>query len=385
MIRLVHYLSVIDLEHGGVVRTVLDTCRLLADRGHHVTLMAWDVRDVPKVWLDASCGAPKVIRLPRPTLPGEVLSRRALRDIDKEIGQCDLIQLHVPWDRANIQIAGLARRRNVPYVVTTHGMLDDWSMGQRSLKKWLYNRLFGRRLLENAAVVQCTAQAEMDQAQRWFPRGRAVVIPCMVDFAPFKQLPGPHLAQRLLPATAIERPKILFLSRFHVKKGVELLIEAGAILRSRGLDFQVLMAGPGDSHYIASLRAMVKARDMSDHIVFLGMVKGEVKHSLYQLADVLVLPSAQENFGIVLVEAMACGTPVITTRGTKIWPQLEECGAVIADRSAIAIADAIATLIDNYKELANLGPRVRNRIFEVLAPEKIIAQYETMYAQTLAT
>ncbi|MDP6060736.1 MAG: glycosyltransferase [Pirellulaceae bacterium] len=391
MIRLVHYLSVIDLEHGGVVRAVLDTCRLLAERGHQVTLMTWDAKDVPSAWFDGPSHVPNVLKLRRPTLPGAMLSRRALADVDSVLGRCDLVQLHVPWDRANSQIARLARKHNLPYIVTTHGMLDDWSMAQRSVKKWFYNRVLGRRLLEHAAVVHCTAETEMDQAYRWFPRGRSVVLPCVVDFAPFEKLPGPQLARRLFPAAAAEQPRILFLSRLHVKKGADLLFKAGAILRKRGLDFRMLVAGPGESRYVASLKDLVKALGLSDQVVFLGMVQGEVKRSLYQAADLLVLPSHQENFGIVLVEAMACGTPVITTRGTKIWAELQRCGAVIVDRSANAIADAIAGLVADqagqlahHADLADLGRHVRDRVFDVLAPERIIAQYETMYAQTLS-
>ena len=383
MLRLVHYLSVIDLEHGGVVRAVLDMCRLLASRGHDVTLMTWDAKDVPPSWSEGGSGLPRVVHLARPTLPGDILSRATLSDVDQTMARCDLVHLHVPWDRANVQIARVARNRGLPYIVTTHGMLDDWSMGQRSIKKWLYNRLFGRRLLEHAAAVQCTAAPEMAQAKKWFPGGRSIVLPYVIDFESFEDPPGPQLARQAFPAAAAPCAKILFLSRFHVVKGLELLIESAALLRQRGLDFRLLLAGPGDEAYVQTLKRLAEARGVCDRIVFLGMVQGDLKLSLYQAADLFVLPTRQENFGIVLVEAMACGTPVITTRGTKVWSLLESCGARIVDRTTGAVADAMAALLEDEAERQRLGRLVRQRIFETLAPQRIAEQYEAMYAESL--
>ncbi len=383
MLRLVHYLSVIDLEHGGVVRAVLDMCRLLAQRGHDVALMTWDAKDVPPSWTDGGPGLPRVVHLARPTLPGDILSRAALSDVDEAMAQCDLVHLHVPWDRANVQIARLARKRGLPYVVTTHGMLDDWPMLQRSWKKWLYNRLFGRRLLERAAVVQCTAEPELEKTRKWLGGARAVVVPYMFDFAPFERPPGPGLARRSIEAAAAEEPRVLFLSRLHAKKGAELLIEAVADLRQRGLAFRLLLAGPGDDPYVGSLKELAASQGLADRVAFLGMVQGDLKVSLFEAADLFVLPTQQENFGIVLLEAMACGTPVITTRGVKIWSELEQCGALIVNRTPRAFADAIEMLLRDTAERQWIGKQCRKRIFEAFAPDRIAGQYETMYGESI--
>ena len=105
------------------------------------------------------------------------------------------------------------------------------------------------------------------------------------------------------------------------------------------------------------------------------MVRGRVKLSLYELADVFVLPTHQENFGLVLPEALACGTPVVTTRGTDIWRELEQAGAKIVDNRPLEIANAIKELlIDDNLRLA-LGEQGRSYIRNWLAEDKVLAGY----------
>ena len=385
--KIVQYMSRMKLEDGGVVRAVLDLCGALAARGHDVTLLACDSSDVPLTWHSGGDGLPRVHTVQGRSGPLPRLTQPATLDAQRIIQQADVLHLHVPWDPICIQLGRIARQAGVPYLVGIHGMLDDWSMKQKSLKKRLYLAIKGRRFLEQAAAVHCTAQAEREQSEKWYPKGRPVVLPLIFDLEEYIDLPGPELARQafasVIPST--DEPVLLFLSRLHPKKRVDLLIEAAGELRRRGVSFKLLIAGTGDEPYEAQLRQLVMERALTEQIAFVGFVTGKEKVSLYQAAHLFVLPTHQENWGFVLLESLACGTPVITTKGVDIWPELESTGgAVIADASPDAIADAIVALLSDDPRRQSMGVKRRDWVLRNLRVEHVLDSYEQLYREISA-
>jgi glycosyltransferase involved in cell wall biosynthesis len=383
--RIVQAMSRFRLADGGVVRAVIDIATLLAQRGHHVTVITRDATDIPREWKGGGADVPAVLELGRGGAPGSLYDRAALGEIEKAIAAADVVHLHTPWDRANRQMSKLCLARGTPYVITVHGMLDDWSMSQRGLKKRAYLALGGRRVLEKAAFVHCTAQAELDQAKKWFPRGNGRIIPYVVDLAPFRDLPGVELARRTVPHADTDDPIVLFLSRVHEKKRPEVVIDAAAILRDEGVACRTLIAGTGDEAYIASLKERIARLNLGDRVFFTGLVVGVEKISLYQRAAVFVLPTSQENFGLVYTEALACRTPVVATKGTDIWRELESSGgAIIAPGEPGPTADAIRQLLADPARRAAMGERGRTWVFASLDGEHVISQFEAMYETCVA-
>lgn len=381
-LRILHYLKSIRLEEGGVVRAVLDLCGALAAAGHEVTLLTYDDKDVPPEWKRAEPGHPRSIALERPSGRAGRLGAGALERARAALREADVAHIHAVWIPSNAQIANEAAALGVPSIVTIHGMLDDWSMAQRHWKKRLYLALAGRKMLERAAFVHSTAEFERVQSVKWYPRGRAIVVPLVFDLSPFANLPGPDQARDAFPLAASDLPKALFLSRLHEKKGLPVLIEAARILKDRGTPVALLIAGSGETDYVDSLRAMVKDKGLDETTVFTGLVVGTTKVSLFEAADLFVLPTSQENFGFVLPEALACGTPAVTTRGVDIWPELEESGgALIAEPTAEAFADAIAGLIADRARLEEMGRRGRAWVFDRLDGARVVGEYVRMYGQ----
>lgn len=381
---IVHYFPRIRREEGGVVQVVLDLCQSLANRGHRVTLATCDAPDLPEAWL-ASDHNPTAKILAQSSVVPARLSTPGVKQFQALLSDADVVHLHTPWELSNLQLSKVIRRAGLPYVVTVHGMLDDYCMQQKSLKKRIFLALGGRRLFANASTVHFTAVAERDQATPWIPGNYLPVVQaCSLDLSAYASLPGPGPAREAFPQLHCDRQKVLFLSRVHPKKGIELLIDAMAILSRQGLKFDLLIAGPGDEAYVASLRQQVRQCGIDDSTHFLGMVRGDVKLSLYELADVFVLPTHQENFGLVLPEALACRTPVVTTRGTDIWQELAQAGARIVERDPRILADTIAQLLADDQLRQDLGERGREYVMNWLAEDKVSEGYERMYRETIA-
>lgn len=280
------------------------------------------------------------------------------------------------------QVAKETHKAGKPYVISSRGTLDDWCMEQRRLKKVLYLRAAGGSwMLNHAAAVHCTAEGELRQSKKWFPGSRGVVIPNLLNLAPFEALPGPEAARAQFPHFDSGEPVLLFLSRLHYKKGVEHLIRAVAMLQKRGLPHRLLIAGGGDEEYERALRSQVEQFGLAERVAFVGMVVGDLKVSLYQAADLFVLPTSQENFGFVLYEAMASGTPLLTTKGVDTWPELETAGGVVVEQDAEEIANAIADLTALRELLPERGAKGRAWVFENLEQKRIAGRFEAMYLE----
>ena len=398
--QIVHFVDTTDLRDGGVPRFVLDAARVMAEAGHPSTILTTDTTDSPHAWIGNRMGhasttalhatMPLVQHVARSKVGKNVLSAETMRDVRASIKNADVVHLHCVWSIANLQIAAACRAMGVPYIVSSHGMLDDWSMAQGELKKKLYMRLGGRVMLERAARVHCTAQAEVDQSKKWFANGREYTLPYLMDLSDFRELPGTALAQSefacVREAKANGTPVVLFLSRLHEKKGLELLIESAAQMRDDGKNVCVVIAGTGEARYVSGLKRLASKLHVDDCVHFVGMVKGSTKVSLYQCADLFVLPTRQENFGLVLTEAMACGTPVVTTQGTDIWKDIARSGGgVIVQHTASAIAEEVTKLLENPAKLAMMASKARPWVFanfdETVLTPKFVQMYQTAMGQ----
>lgn len=374
-----HYLDAVQEEAGGVVRAVLDVVDALQTEGTNVTLLTGDTTDVPDSWKAGELGRPSTVYIERNMTAAFKLAGNDRKIVAEEISKADVVHLHTPWDRYNVAVAAEARKQSKPYIISIHGMLDDWCMEQRALKKRLYLKVVGRRMLEGAARLHFTAEGERKQAMKWAPHGTASVLPLVMDLSPYQTLPGPKLAEEKFSAFATGEPVLLFLSRVHPKKGIELLLDSAAELCASDNPVQLVVAGPGDADYQQTLVKRAADLGIGDRTHFVGMVRGDEKLSLYQASTMFVLPTQQENFGIVLTEAMACALPTITTKGTDIWKELQDAGAAIVERSTEHLAGAIRTWLTAPDSARQTGIASRNAVMEWLDPQRVVESYVQMY------
>lgn len=371
--KVVHYIKRIRLAEGGVVRASLDTAAAIAVAGVETVLLTTDATDAPPAWREPTVGIPRVVLLPKPRGPVQRLTGPAMRVAMEHAANADAIHLHAIWNFSNAQIAKAAHRAGIPTVLSVHGMLGDWSMSVSQRKKAVFLALFGRALLEDACMVHLTCQDELDQAGKRFMNPRRAVIPLPIDLSPY------------MPAarkTDNDPPAVLFLSRVHPVKGVDILIHAAALLIRAKTPLRLVIAGPGEAEYITTLRSLARTLGIESSVSFVGPVFGAAKQDLYAQSDIFVLPSEHENFGIVWAEAMASGLPTVVTRGVGPWKEivLSE-GATAAERTAEGLAAALTPLLTNPTMRANFSRNARSWVLNFLNPDSVTPRYIEMYSR----
>ncbi len=383
--RIVQYTKGLNVESGGVVRAVLNLSRSLAESGHDIVLMTPNPGDAPQAWIDGEPGVPRIVPLPPTSRPLNRLNAEARRIAAEHIEAADLLHIHAVWHPSNTQLAGIARATGTPYVQSLHGMLDDWSMSLSTTKKRVFLAMGGRRTLQGAAVVHCTAEAEREQSMPRIPGATSCVVPLAMDLAPFESMPAPEVAHAAFPGAHWNGdPVVLFVGRLHPVKGVDLLLKAFKRTLDAGIAANLLIAGSGDADEERSLNNLAQELSLGDRVAFLGHIRSEAKIALYGAADLFVLPSLHENFGFVLPEAMAAGTACCTTPGVAIWKELETCGgALIVDRDPGSIASGLSELLADRPRLDAMGASGKAWAFENLARDRVVAAFEAMYRQAM--
>jgi glycosyltransferase involved in cell wall biosynthesis len=250
------------------------------------------------------------------------------RWVDTHVEDFDAVHIHAVFSHACLTTAKACRRHKVPYVVRPLGTLDPWSMRQKRFRKMLFWHLGVRRMLDDAAAIHYTAMPEQKLAEESLALKHGVVIPLGVQMDSFDKTENTEcLSVGDMPLC--RNPYVLMLSRLHRKKGVELLLPAFLSLvgRPEFADWKLVLAGDGEPEYVSSLHRLVHSHGGEGSVVFAGWVEGPRKTAMLQRAALLALPSYQENFGLCVVEALACGVPVLISPHVNLASEIEAAGA----------------------------------------------------------
>ncbi len=295
----------------------------------------------------------------------------------------DLIDNHYLFSYAPTCAAAVARYRGIPYTVRTMGQLTPWALAQSRRKKQIYTKLIERRNLDRAAAIHCTTAEEASDVRRFGIQTPTVTLPLGVN----PSQPCNHAAARVRAAYGIETPApiVLFLSRLHYKKRPDLLLQSLAQLRQAGVVFHLVLAGSGEPDYVAALKQQTSELNLTDCVTFAGLVEGEAKDLLLQGADLFVLPSFSENFGIAVAEALLAGLPVVITPGIQIAAEIAsaEAGLVVVGEIE-PLADALAQLLNSAALRTQLGENGRRLAQSRYVWPAIAKDLAAVYEQILA-
>lgn len=284
----------------------------------------------------------------------------------------DVVHVNCCWSPMCSLVTFWAKGQGIKVVYTPHGMLEPWIM-----KRHYWTRkvpalvLYQRRTIKLADLLHATAESEKGNLMALGWNRRIHIIGNCVNVDDIR-----------MKSSWERRRRILFLSRVHVKKGINFLIEAVAQLKEEMEGYVVKIAGPGEEAYINELKGLAERLGVGDRVEFVGSVFGDAKFDLYRNADLFVLPTHSENFGIVVTEALACGTPVITTKGTP-WEELVSwhCGwwtEIGTEATVKALKDFLSM---TEKELESMGRNGRRLVEQKYSCQRIAREFMEMYRQ----
>lgn len=283
----------------------------------------------------------------------------------------DLIHDHGLWLSNNHMIAKLSGESEIPRIVSPRGMLEPWAINHKKWKKRIAWWLYQKRDLKDVACLHATSRAEAMQFRSLGLNCPIAVIPNGVEIPTFYGHPK-------VDSNTNRKRAILFLSRIQKKKGLLNLVAAWQHVRDP--NWHIRVVGPEEDGYLADVKKAALRAGVLDDFSFEQPVDGDEKWRLMQSADLFVLPSYSENFGIVIAEALGCGVPVVTTKGTP-WAELqsEECGWWIdigGDPLATALLEAM-NLTDEQR--IEMGERGRLLVREKYAWASIGEQMQSVY------
>ncbi len=274
----------------------------------------------------------------------------------------DVVIIHGIWQYHSIATWRALRGTNIPYFVYTHGMLDPWfkrTHPLKHLKKWAYWPWGDYQVLRNAYAVLFTTQQERLLASKsfWLYSANEIVVSYGTSAPPDNEDHQRQVFLKRFPHLNGKRV-LLFMSRIHPKKGVDLLIEAFSSIAPMDQNLALVIAGPDQIGLQSKLIGRSDELGISNRITWAGMLSGELKWGAFRCAELFCLPSHQENFGIVVAEALACGLPVTIAKPVNIATDVAEYGA------GIVHSDTASGTEEGLKQWLNMSSEEKSEMGE---------------------
>ncbi len=382
------------LAGGGLPTKVRSIATNLTRRGHQVTVLTADLGPTPENgeprmadrsrwgWRTAADGVEGIylrtlLRYRTVTLNPAVLNfcRRMLKSYD-------VVHFYGLYDVLGPSVAWFCRRWGIPYVVEPMGMFRP--IVRNLWLKNVYLRLLGNTLIKGAARLLATSEQELQELIKGgIPDGKVILRRNGIDLPDKFPARGTFRSRWNLSA---DSKLVLFLGRLVSKKSPDLALKAFAgwlKATDQNQAAVLVLAGPTESAgYEGQLKSLAEGLGVRDRVLFTGPLYGETKWAAYQDADVFVLPSQNENFGNAVLEALACGTPVIVTDRCGVAPLVEGRAGLVIRHDQDALQRALARLLEDRLLREDFGARSRELV-DGLSWEEPVAEMETLYSRLI--
>ena len=356
-------ISAIEKRSGGPSRSVPELCNGLANEGIDTSLVYYNHGDPNNETLST---AVNIVDLGFPRQQDKSGLKYA-DSLAKTIP--DIIHFNTMWYLSSAMGCRWARKNNIPYVYSTRGCLEPYAFGMKSYKKKVAMFLFQDKDLRKAACLHATAMQEAENLRNLGYTNPIAVIPNGIDLSRFSVSSQKQEGKKR---------KLLFVARIHRIKGIDMLIKAWNMLDDSFYNEWELdiVGNKQDEQYYKELVAMAQCGNVN----FVGELSGQDLTDKYNEADLYILPTHSENFGIVVAEALACGVPVITTTGAP-WQVVEErkCGWWI-DPTVEDIYNTLKiSLMKSEEELSEMGKRGRKLMEDEYSKESVARKTREVY------
>ncbi len=368
--------------YGGPVSCISLLCEEMVRQGADVTVFTTTANGYGK-HLDVPTGAPvevsgvKVVYFRcvhlffYPLFFYAPALRRALRDSLPEFDACYTV---LNWNYPSSLAASCARQMAVPYVMGPHGCLMDWSTQQYGWIKRAYLRLFERRVLDAAAFIHCASEMEAAQTGRLHLRAPLTVVPNGLPIVDLERLPERGGLRRQLGISATARV-CLFVGRLQKIKRLDLAARVFCQAHRDCPDSHLVLAGADEDGSLQTVQAIAQQHGLAGFVHYAGLLPHDELLQAYVDADLLLLLSQRENFGMVVVEALAAQLPVLVSAGVGLAPDIARagCGRVVSGDREAEIVTALVQMLESPAERAEMGARGRQLMLATYASSAVAA------------
>lgn len=376
----------ISLVYGGPSQMVLGLSAALARAGVEVTVLTTDSNgDTGQAPLDVPLDCPveqdgyQMRYFRCSPFRRYKFSLDLLRWLYQHAKEFDLAHIHALFSPVSSCAATVARSRSLPYILRPLGTLDPADLQKKKQLKQIYAAVLEKPNIAGAAAIHFTSLQEAKVSERFGVPTKDLVIPLGV------QLPTSTNPSLLIPDSPL--PTLLYMSRIDPKKGLNLLLPALENLLAEGFKFHFVLAGgnPQDPDYEAKIKAQVQVSPLAQHTTIAGFVTGDRKLSLLQQADLFVLPSYYENFGIAVAEAMVSGTPVVISDGVYIWQDVQQAEAGwVAALTVESLTEALKLALESEEERKRRGEKAKEYALKHYSWDAIAQQTIQAYQEILS-
>lgn len=358
--KILHIVTTLSPRYGGPSKVCREMCRMLAERGEDVTIYTTD-RDYPKGRLNVPTNKPitengyTVWYFPV-QFASYMFSLDMWKALQRNAEAFDVFHIHGLYRFPQTIAAYYARKNGIPYIIRTHGSLDPFLFNRPKNRyvKRLYEYLLEMRNLNKASIIHYTTEEEMLLTQPLDIDAQGIVIPNGIILDEYENLPP---SGKFRESYNIGDQKIiLFLGRINFKKGLDILIQAFSQVCLDRDDVLLVIAGPDNEGYKKQVESWISREKIESKTIFTGMLHGADKLAAFRDADLFALSSYTENFGMTVVEAMACETPVVISDKVNIWREVQGAAAgLVTPCDTTQFANALSELLNNDDRRHQLG------------------------------
>lgn len=388
--KILQVLSTLHPPYGGPVFVCKGLCRYLALAGHDVTIFTTNLH-YPRGWLDLPLNQ-------RVELDGYSVyyfnyklhkylwSPGLASALARHMPEFDIVHIHGLYRFPQTITAYYARKHGRPYLIRPYGSLDPFLYHKENNKliKRIYERLIEFPNLNNAAAIHYTTEREKRVAQWLNLKAPGFIVPNGVNVDRFK--PGVFKGRFREKHHMQGKRIILHYGRVNYKKGLDMLVDAFGILAKERDDVHLVIAGPDNESYSVQLKEWLKERGCLDRTLFTGMLNDDEALEVLEDADVFVLPSYDENFGVSVIEAMAMELPVVVSEHVGICHEITDAKAgLVTRRDTLEIVSAITRLIYDENDRREMGKRGRILSIEKFHWENVVQRLLREYEHIIET
>jgi glycosyltransferase involved in cell wall biosynthesis len=379
--RVLHIVPSLTSSSGGPAQVVTQLCQELKKQGIEVTIATTKVEKMQVI--SSLVPAYYFQRQFSLLLPLQFAFSMGLKKwLHRHIRKFDLVHIHYLFTYPSTIAAHYANKYKIPYIVRPVGMLSPLCLKKSAFKKKLYTLFFEKRNLKNAAAIHFTSEEEMNVARNLKLNNQCVLVPNGLNLEKFKNLEFLKGIFRKQYPQINGKKIILFLSRIHPIKGLDLLIPALKILSQKRSDFVFVLVGSGPKNYERRVKRALASASLTELTIFTGFLEDEMKFALLADADVFVLPSYHESFGMAVAEAMAAGLPVIISNKVNIYKLIEDYQAgIVTELDVLDIALALERLLEDEHLRLRMGANGRRLVEDNFDVKKTAKQMLKIYNQ----